>query len=114
MAQSKNADSLAVVREFVHNAKPLLDSLTALHFARLEMRVLHEQLERNAQQRDEMAQGYILAQQQLGQGSLDQLTLKQQLATEQQKRRRAQWRNWGLGALTGYLIYRKLCPSCRF
>ena len=113
-AQSRNADSLAVVRQFVGNAKPLLDSLTALHFARLELRMLNEQNQRHRQQRDQMAQGYVLAQQQIGQGSQDQLALKQDLALERQKRRRAQWENWAWRLGAAYLAYRKLCPSCRF
>ncbi|WP_288425916.1 hypothetical protein [uncultured Spirosoma sp.] len=105
-------DSAGVARQFVHNAKPILDSLTALHFARIRIGRLQLLLDERTTQRDQSAAGFVSAQTQLRSMSEQLTTSRLELGT-QRRRLRAKvievWL-WRIGAT--YLLYRKICPSC--
>ncbi|UHG93400.1 hypothetical protein [Spirosoma oryzicola] len=106
-------DSAAVVQQFVRNAKPLLDSLTALHFARLKIGKLQTQLTERESQRDGLATTYIQAQQQIGNIQIELFNTKEQLGRYRRKYRASQFQLWALRLGAGYLLYKKFCPSCR-
>jgi len=106
-------DSVAIARAFVHNAKPLLDSLTALHFARIRIGRLQTDLSMRELQRDGLASSFVLAQQQIGNLEMEGIGIRLQLGRIRGKRRinLVEIWLWRLGA--AYLVYKKICPSCR-
>jgi len=106
-------DSVTVVLEFSRNAKPILDSLTRLHFLRRENGLLLGQNKKLTTERDGMTTGYIQSQRQVGALAGQVMDLSGQLGQYRQKYRRGQvevWL-WRLGA--AYLVYKRICPSCR-
>ncbi|GAB3802932.1 hypothetical protein GCM10028819_31990 [Spirosoma humi] len=106
-------DSLAIARAFVHNAKPLLDSLTALHFARIQIGRLKTDLTQRETQRDGLASSYTQAQQQIVGFQLESLQVRGELSRIKRKRRFNLVEIWLWRVGAGYLVYKKICPSCR-
>ncbi len=96
----------------MHNAKPILDSLTALHFARIRIGRLQLLLDERTTQRDQSAAGFVSAQGQIGTLNKQLTTSRLELGT-QRRRLRVKvievWL-WRIGAT--YLLYKKICPSC--
>ena len=105
-------DSLAVARQFVHNVRPILDSLTALHFARTRIGLLEIRLKRTEDQRDQLAVEYAKARQDATKMAFDLFDTKEQLGRYRQKRRGDQVEKWLLRLAAAYLAYKKICPSC--
>lgn len=105
-------DSLAIVRQFVRNARPILDSLTALHFARQRIRFLESQVKRREQQRDSLFSAYSDCATANTALTLDLFSSQDQLGRYRQKRRSDQVQLWLSRVLGAYLVYKKICPSC--
>lgn len=105
-------DSAAVARQFVHNAKPILDSLTALHFARIRIGRLQIQLDERTTQRDQSTAGFVSAQGQLRSMSEQLTTSRLELGTQRRRLRGKIVEVWFLRIGAAYLLYKKICPSC--
>lgn len=105
-------DSAAVARQFVHNAKPILDSLTALHFARIRIGRLQFQLDERTTQRDQTAAGFVSAQAQIGTLGQQLTTSRLELGTARRRLRGKIVEVWFLRIGAAYLLYKKICPSC--
>lgn len=105
-------DSLAVVRAFAHNAKPLLDSLTALHFARLRISFLEGQVQERERQRDFLAVEYQRCRDDYTKQTFQYFDAKEQLGRYRQKHRRSLVEVWLWRIGTTYFVYKKICPSC--
>lgn len=100
-------DSLEVVREFVKNARPILDSLTALHFARGRISDLDKQVRRVKTQRDSAAMGQIACQNELI-DTIEKLhKARDDTANQRQKRRRYQAEAWAwrITVVAGLVIF---------
>lgn len=105
-------DSVAVARQYMANATAVLDSLTALHFARLRESSLNRRLRRAEGQRDSLTM-------ELGQTNRTMMQAQQQrldgmalTGQYRQKHRRNQVELWAWRLVATYVIYRKMCPSC--
>ena len=109
---AQSVDSAAVTREFVQNANALLDSLTALHFARQRITSLEQQLTKVIDERDQITTQYQRCQgasigQQIS-STVNQIDLRQTRSARNWSRVE-NW-VWRIGA--GFFIYKKICPSC--
>lgn len=105
-------DSAGVARQFVHNAKPILDSLTALHFARIRINRLQIQLVERTTERDQSAAGFVSAQGQLRSMSEQLTTSRLELGTQRRRLKGKIVEVWFLRIGAAYLLYKKICPSC--
>ncbi|GAB3753937.1 hypothetical protein [Spirosoma pomorum] len=98
-------DSLATVRQFVSNAKPILDSLTALHFARLRIGFLEKQVQVREHQRDSLATQLQQCYTNTGQQITSQIDDKGTISQQRQENRSNQLEIWLLRIGLGLSIY---------
>ncbi|MEZ0484317.1 hypothetical protein [Fibrella aquatica] len=102
------ADSLATVRAFVASAPALLDSLAALHFARIRIRSLEKQLLRTKAERNGMAGTFTEAHKDATVTSFQLLDAIADRDRYRKKYRAANLERWGfrigLGTYLGYQI----------
>ncbi|MGV3560774.1 hypothetical protein [Larkinella arboricola] len=108
--QNPKSDSLTVVRDWVGLAKPMLDSLTKLHFIRKDVAALQLKLLLAERQRDGLAVELKKAYQDNSQLANELFEAKDQLGLQKQKNRQAQLERWlwRVGAAAG--LYLKLKP----
>ncbi|UHG90097.1 hypothetical protein [Spirosoma oryzicola] len=104
-AARRGVDSAAVAAQFVANARPLLDSLTALHFARLKISFLQGQVKERESQRDDLAGQLSECHQNTGQQIGHQVDDKQQIGQLTQQKNSGQLKTWLLGAALALSIY---------
>lgn len=105
-------DSVQVVLKFVQNVKPLLDSLTALHFARIRVRNLESTDKTLRANLATLTTELVRSQQRETALVLDLAGSREQALQYRRKHRRGQvevWL-WRLGA--AFWVYKKVCPSC--
>ena len=105
-------DSTAVAQDFIRNANALLDSLTALHFARQRITSLEKELAKTTSERDQVTAQYQRVQansvgQQI-QSTVNQIDLR----STRSARHWSRIENWVWRIGAGFFIYKKLCPSC--
>ncbi|MGM9509528.1 hypothetical protein ACS5NO_17465 [Larkinella sp. GY13] len=115
MAQSKEekkqSDSLAVVRDFVDLAKPLLDSLTKLHYIRKDVAALQVKVILAERNRDQLAVELKNCIQDNGKLANELFDTKDELGRQKQKNRQAQLERWLLrigGAVALYFQVRSV------
>ena len=97
----------------MQNVKPLLDSLTALHFARIKLSNYDRTDRQLRAQVGLMASELTASQQRETRLVLDLAGANDQLLQYRRKYRRSQvevWL-WRIGAT--YLVYKTVCPSCK-
>ncbi|MFC5413131.1 hypothetical protein ACFPMF_27670 [Larkinella bovis] len=97
MAQSKEKtenDSLAVVQEFVDLAKPLLDSLTKLHYIRKDVAALQVKVLLAERSRDQLAVELRKAHQDNGKLANELFDTKDELGHQKKKNRQAKLERW--------------------
>lgn len=103
-------DSVGVTRAFLQNARPLLDSLTALHFCRLRISFLEARLNRTETLLDTMAIQYAASRADASKLAFTLFDTKNVLGQQRQKRRRDQVENWVWRIGAAALIWRQLRP----
>lgn len=103
-------DSLAVVREFVRNAKAIEDSLTRLYFARKEITTLKAQKREAEDGRDFLAVRYQACKLDAADLATQLYHTKDNLGRERQKRRWNQVQKWVMVGVTAGLGYLQLRP----
>jgi CII-binding regulator of phage lambda lysogenization HflD len=98
-------DSAAIARQFVSNARPILDSLTALHFARLRIGFLERQVKQREQQRDSLASQLQQCYTNTGQQITSQIDDKGTISQQQTKNGNQQLEIWLLRLGLAFSIY---------
>ena len=105
-------DSLRVVREFAFNAKPLLDSLTTLHFRRLEIIRLKGKLADADAHVNRLAEDFARCRESATGMAFDAFDAKNRAGGETIRRRRWQAATLlggaAVGSYIGYRTYRTL------
>lgn len=98
-------DSAAIAARFVRNAGPILDSLTALHFARLRINFLEGQVKEREAQRDQLANQLDTCTAATGQQISQRVDDKGELSQVKQKLKSNQVQKLLMGAALVLSIY---------
>lgn len=98
-------DSVAIARHFVANAKPLLDSLTALHFARLRIGFLENQVKQREGERDGLARELADCRANTGKQIISQVDDKGKISQLKSKGHNSQLQLWLTRAALALSLY---------
>ncbi|KAB7728031.1 hypothetical protein F5984_19955 [Rudanella paleaurantiibacter] len=105
-------DSVEAVRQYVRNAKAVLDSLTALHYARLSITKLGVRLKKAESGRDSVGRALVSTSRDMARAELERANALALAYQYRQQRRWSKVENWLWRLAAGYFIYKQICPSC--